>query len=362
MRYYKENLKKEHFTIKDNKIEIKDNVLFQYSQRKSKTIEVEGKNYCREWIEDVKETYKEFQKNTYIFRFSEIEVNFELLNQKYYIPEPPYFLKDYFEGYSTNNYASLLEFYSGLNFFKNINSIRVSKHREETLYTNEDRNFKWKYLWGYYDVEKGKFNKEREFIEYKKPKIIFKSSHKKDQDFSIFHYDIGWANKIYYDINLYFILTLDYEKILEHAKYLIRFFEYYDIDLKENYDIKLKKLLRVKEMIIEESLLKAQEEAAILDSKNNINYSSVQDIKTPVKVCYIMKNKRNKLYKIGASEKPKHRERTLQSEDPEVEYIKIFKKNIEKKLHNVYKEHRVRGEWFRLNKIQIKHICKHYDI
>jgi hypothetical protein len=75
---------------------------------------------------------------------------------------------------------------------------------------------------------------------------------------------------------------------------------------------------------------------------------------------YLMKNKRNGFYKIGKSSKPKYRERTLQSQEPEIELIKIWDKDIEDKLHSKYKKYRLRGEWFNLNKIQVEYICKHF--
>ena len=73
--------------------------------------------------------------------------------------------------------------------------------------------------------------------------------------------------------------------------------------------------------------------------------------------CYIMKDTSSGLYKIGMSSNPKYREHTLQSEKPSIKMIKVFSTNIEKHLHSVYKSQRVRGEWFSLNKIQIRYIC-----
>ena len=75
---------------------------------------------------------------------------------------------------------------------------------------------------------------------------------------------------------------------------------------------------------------------------------------------YLMKNKRNGFYKIGKSSKPKFRERTLQSQEPEVELVKIWDKDIEDILHSKYKKYRLRGEWFDLNKNQVKYICNHF--
>lgn len=77
-------------------------------------------------------------------------------------------------------------------------------------------------------------------------------------------------------------------------------------------------------------------------------------------VCYMMKDTLSGLYKIGMSVNPKHRERTLQSEKPSIKMVKVFDKNIEKELHESYKRQRVRGEWFELNKVQVRYICTHY--
>lgn len=79
---------------------------------------------------------------------------------------------------------------------------------------------------------------------------------------------------------------------------------------------------------------------------------------------YLMKNKRNNYTKIGKSNNPKYRERTLQSQEPEVSLI--FKKKVtnpsivEKTLHDKYKDFRLRGEWFDLSKEHINEIKKYF--
>ena len=40
--------------------------------------------------------------------------------------------------------------------------------------------------------------------------------------------------------------------------------------------------------------------------------------------------------------------------------VKVWDRDIEKELHNKYDKHRLRGEWFDLNKIQVKYICTNY--
>jgi hypothetical protein len=83
-------------------------------------------------------------------------------------------------------------------------------------------------------------------------------------------------------------------------------------------------------------------------------------LKWTEKKTYIMKDKTNNLYKIGSSKNPKVREKTLQSEKPSIILVKIWDKNIETRLHNLYSEFRIRGEWFKLSKIQLHYICTKY--
>ena len=75
---------------------------------------------------------------------------------------------------------------------------------------------------------------------------------------------------------------------------------------------------------------------------------------------YLMKNRRNGFYKIGRSNDPKKRERTLQSEEPDIVLVKVWDKNIENNLHRNYNKQRLRGEWFDLSKIQVRYICTKY--
>lgn len=66
---------------------------------------------------------------------------------------------------------------------------------------------------------------------------------------------------------------------------------------------------------------------------------------------YLMKNRRNGYYKIGRSKNPKYRERTLQSEEPDVSLVWKVKgtHDDEKHLHKKFKSVRLRGEWFSLS-------------
>ena len=99
----------------------------------------------------------------------------------------------------------------------------------------------------------------------------------------------------------------------------------------------------------------------IYDTNKVLNRKNKSSDKKNIEVCYILKNKRNGLYKIGYSSNPSLRESTLQSQEPEIERIKVFKNNHENLLHEKYKKQRVRGEWFNLTNLQVKYICTHFE-
>lgn len=71
---------------------------------------------------------------------------------------------------------------------------------------------------------------------------------------------------------------------------------------------------------------------------------------------YLMEDLTNNLNKIGISNKPQFREKTLQSEKPQIVIVatkqypsRKIALSFEKALHELYKEKRVRGEWFNLS-------------
>ena len=71
---------------------------------------------------------------------------------------------------------------------------------------------------------------------------------------------------------------------------------------------------------------------------------------------YLMKDVSNGYYKIGISNTPEYREKTLQSEKPTIELLackqfptRKIAKSIESALHTTYGQQRLRGEWFNLN-------------
>lgn len=73
---------------------------------------------------------------------------------------------------------------------------------------------------------------------------------------------------------------------------------------------------------------------------------------------YLMVNTDTSLIKIGTSKNPKYREKTLHSQEPVVHLVAKWNcsKELEKKLHQIYKQKRVRGEWFRLDLNDLKEI------
>jgi hypothetical protein len=78
--------------------------------------------------------------------------------------------------------------------------------------------------------------------------------------------------------------------------------------------------------------------------------------KNSINDLYLIKNKRNGLYKIGVSVDPLNREKTLQSQEPEIEMVKNWhgRASTERWWHNNFKEHRIRGEWFELTPQQVR--------
>lgn len=80
---------------------------------------------------------------------------------------------------------------------------------------------------------------------------------------------------------------------------------------------------------------------------------------------YLMKDISNGYHKIGISNKPEYREKTLQSEKPSIEMIACKKfptrkiaEAIESALHTAYSQQRIRGEWFKLDDVDVAAIIE----
>lgn len=75
---------------------------------------------------------------------------------------------------------------------------------------------------------------------------------------------------------------------------------------------------------------------------------------------YLMKDESDSgAYKIGISNNPKFRESTLQREKPSIKLVGKWAElsGFEKKWHSHFSENRMRGEWFKLSKYQVKLFC-----
>ena len=80
---------------------------------------------------------------------------------------------------------------------------------------------------------------------------------------------------------------------------------------------------------------------------------------------YLMRDNTNGYHKIGISNNPKYREKTLQSEKPSIEMLACKKfptrkiaEAIESALHTAYSQQRIRGEWFNLDNVDVAAIIE----
>ena len=80
---------------------------------------------------------------------------------------------------------------------------------------------------------------------------------------------------------------------------------------------------------------------------------------------YLMRDNTNGYHKIGISNKPEYREKTLQSEKPSIEMLACKKfptrkiaESIESALHTTYSQQRIRGEWFKLDDVDVAAIIE----
>lgn len=80
---------------------------------------------------------------------------------------------------------------------------------------------------------------------------------------------------------------------------------------------------------------------------------------------YLMKDFTNAFYKIGISNNPSYREKTLQSEKPSIDLIackkfpiRMIAESFEKSLHKTFENKRIRGEWFKLEDFEVEYLKK----
>ena len=93
----------------------------------------------------------------------------------------------------------------------------------------------------------------------------------------------------------------------------------------------------------------------VIDKKefyqNFFNNISEQKIEIGKDYVYLMVNTDTSLIKIGKSNNPRYRERTLHSQEPGIHLIALWccGQEVEKQLHDKFSAKRIRGEWFRLS-------------
>jgi hypothetical protein len=73
----------------------------------------------------------------------------------------------------------------------------------------------------------------------------------------------------------------------------------------------------------------------------------------------------NDFHKIGISNKPRYREKTLQADKPTIDLLcskefpnRKIAESIEKSLHAAFENKRIRGEWFDLDSKEIEDIIE----
>lgn len=76
---------------------------------------------------------------------------------------------------------------------------------------------------------------------------------------------------------------------------------------------------------------------------------------------YLMQNRANGLWKIGHSQTPRFREKTLQSQEPDIHLLCDYPGTIqiERNLHAMFGHKRRRGEWFDLDNEDVAAIRTH---
>jgi hypothetical protein len=98
--------------------------------------------------------------------------------------------------------------------------------------------------------------------------------------------------------------------------------------------------------------------------KEHIRYKDTRQIKKDTSTfIYIMIDYNTGYYKIGHSKNVLRRESTLQSEKPTIELLYTFEgdRKDERDIHENYKDFRIRGEWFALDKWMVDAIISNLE-
>lgn len=326
-RYVVTQRKGDFFVTEDNNIRVKKGVpvkIYKWCEPVIERKEIDGEIWEREISEARRKTvyeyaYQELENR----RFYEHNFYFRLLGLEYKFTT--------YDGMSFNTHSQN----DHIDLLCNLFNCEVFDNRIKCITTGK------KDRWFYRIRDRFSAMERFEFWSEKWKLDIF------DIEIPILYDDYGWSNCAEYYISLDTLFKLDYALIQKYDKRWIEIFSYININLNWDYEKKVKafnKLLEINKKVTPVRQF----------------YSAVER-KDPDKFCYIIKNKRNGLYKIGYSSNPLLREQTLQSQEPELESVKIFKNNHESELHERYDKQRVRGEWFKLTNVQLKYICTHYE-
>ncbi len=126
---------------------------------------------------------------------------------------------------------------------------------------------------------------------------------------------------------------------------------------KRNLNIVIQKLAKEYRELVRKEI---EDYQPILSRDLTVN---MQDEESEGCCVYLMIDHTNNFHKIGVSNKPDWREKTLQGEKPTIELLaskKYISRKIaaafEKALHMAYDDKRIRGEWFKLNPSELEEI------
>ena len=126
--------------------------------------------------------------------------------------------------------------------------------------------------------------------------------------------------------------------------------------------------LEVSKVIVNEIMTRFGKELAL----HKIELEDMKSLqsKTGDTTCfvYIMKDEKNGCHKIGISNRPEYREKTLQSDKPFIVMLKAkefptrkIARAFEQALHKTYQYRHVRGEWFELTPEDVKEVMDALD-
>jgi len=120
----------------------------------------------------------------------------------------------------------------------------------------------------------------------------------------------------------------------------------------------------VKGDLLNDKLQKLYSEVRIsIKNLKDVNNNLQKNTEKSFTKVYVMIDKNTGYYKIGRSIRPLYREKTLQSEKPTIEMLYNYDARIkdERKLHNIFKDKNVRGEWFNLNGTDLQKIKEYFN-